>query len=73
MNIATLTRPELIEAFRQTHGIDISKELRVKRIDHTGNPLAPEPTCYKLYFTDKTSGIRRRLAYWPNTIGYQGF
>jgi len=68
----TLTRPELIEAFRQTHGIDISKELRVTRIDHTGNPLAPEATCYKLYFTD-IDGKRRRLAYWPNTAGYQGF
>ena len=67
------TRADLITEFQSKYGMDISKKLRVKIIDHTGNPLAPEATCYKLYFTDKTSGIRRRFAYWPNTVGYQGF
>jgi len=67
-----LTRSELIEAFKHKHGMDITKGLRVTRIDHTGNPLAPEKTCYKLYFTG-IDGKRRRLAYWPNTVGYQGF
>jgi len=67
-----LTRQELIADFQKKYAMDISAGLRVVTVDHSDNPLAPEPTCYKLYFAG-IDGNRRRLAYWPDTVGYQGF
>ena len=66
-----LTRKQVIQEFLDKYGMDISKNLRLKVCDHSDNPLAPEPYCYKVYF-DGFCG-RSRLAYWPNTVGYQGF
>jgi len=65
-----LTKDEVIKQFKDKYGRDISEKLRFKVCDHTNNRLSPEPYCYKLYFTE--FGQRKRLAYWPNTVGYQG-
>ena len=66
-----LTRSEIIEIFSNRYGMDITESLRFKIDDHNGNRLAPERFCYKVYFTQ--FGRRRKLAFWPNTVGYQGF
>jgi len=51
--------------------IDEGTRATFKVVDHTGNPLAPENTCYKLYYTCR--GNRLRFSIWPNTVGFQGF
>jgi hypothetical protein len=41
-----------------------------KVLDYSGNPLAPERTAYRLYYTD-TTGCRRKVTYYPDSVGFQ--
>lgn len=44
--------------------------LRVKEKDYSDNPLAPETVVY--YITFRSFGNLIKLAYYPNTVGFQG-
>lgn len=43
--------------------------VRIRVIDYTGNPLAPEETAYRITFT--SLGTKYRVTYWPKTVGFQ--
>lgn len=47
-----------------------AENVRIKKVDYSGNPLAPESTAYKVYFNQ--FGERRKVTYWPNSVGFQG-
>lgn len=66
-----LTREQVIKSFSCDYGYNIKgiRGVRVKIIDHSGNPLAPERYCYKLSFT--VNEIKQKFAYWPETVGLQ--
>jgi hypothetical protein len=71
---APLNRKDVITSLSKDLGVDLNsmaKSLRVRTDDHLNNPLAPERYCYKVTFT--LWGVKSRLAYWPETIGYQGY
>jgi len=69
------TKQEILDAFSKRYGVDISKHatgrVTVKTIDYSNNPLAPEKTAYKIYFT--LWGNKNRFSFYPNTVGYQAF
>lgn len=65
------TKSEIIEYLKNA-GVFVYGRVKMKVVDHKGNPLAPERFCYKVFFTD-SEGNRTRLAVWPETVGYQGF
>jgi len=68
-----LTRNEVVEKFGVAYGIDPKayENIRVKVVSHENNPMAPEKYCYKLTFT--LWGQKKRFAFWPETVGYQGY
>lgn len=70
-NTKKLTRDQVIELFGRAYGYNIKgiRGVRVKMIDHHGNPLAPERYCYKLSFT--IDGMNQKFAFWPETVGLQ--
>lgn len=43
--------------------------VRVKVLDYTNNPLAPEKVAYSI--TYKEFGVSRKVVYYPNTVGFQ--
>nr|CAK6604221.1 unknown function [Klebsiella phage vB_Kpn_K82P1] len=62
-----LQRTEILKALSERY---ISPEgVRVRVIDYTGNPLAPEKVAYRITFT--SLGQKRKVTYWPNTVGFQ--
>jgi len=65
------TKEEIIK-YMNDHGKQVCGKVKMKIEDHTKNPLAPEPYCYKLYF-DNENGERVKYAVWPETVGYQWF
>lgn len=67
-----LSRKEVIKIFLDKYGMDINNKLRMTVDDHGDNSIAPERYCYKVSWTDKYLG-RRKLALWPNTVGYQSY
>ena len=42
----------------------------VKVLDYSDNSLSPEKVAYRVYYTNY-SGERRKVTYWPNTVGFQ--
>lgn len=65
MNI--LTRKEILEALK---GVSIDAQgVRIKVLDYTNNPLAPEKVAYSI--TYKEFGVSRKVVYYPNTVGFQ--
>lgn len=65
MNV--LTRKEILEALK---GVSIDAQgVRVKVLDYTNNPLAPEKVAYSI--TYKEFGVSRKVVYYPNTVGFQ--
>lgn len=65
MNV--LTRKEILEALK---GVAIDAQCaRVKVLDYTNNPLAPEKVAYSI--TYKEFGVSRKAVYYPNTVGFQ--
>lgn len=42
----------------------------VKEIDYSNNRFAPELVAYRIHYTDY-AGIRRKVTYYPNTVGFQ--
>ena len=42
----------------------------VKALDYSDNSLSPEKVAYRVYYTD-CLGDRRKVTYWPNTVGFQ--
>jgi hypothetical protein len=71
-----LNRTEALEKFIKAYGLDITKfakNIRVKTVEYKegGLQFAPEQYCYKITF--KMHGQSNRLAFWPNTVGYQGY
>ncbi len=66
------TKSEIIE-FLAKNGINASIKPIMKVIDHKGNILAPERYCYKISYYCEIWRERKRLAVWPETVGYQGY
>ena len=69
-----LSKQEALALLSRAYGIDLAKcaySLRLKIEDHTLNPLAPEAYCYKFTFT--LWGTKHKLAFWPHTVGFQGY
>lgn len=66
-----LSKQDIIRQWMERYGIDITKGLRFKVLDHTGNRLAPERYSYYVSFVS-IWGARERYGYWPNTVGFQG-
>lgn len=63
----TLTRKEILEVLK---GVSIDAQgVRVKVLDYTNNPLAPEKVAYSI--TYKEFGVSRKVVYYPNTVGFQ--
>ena len=67
-----MTKNEAIE-YMSERGYPPDKGSRVtyRKVDHAGNPLAPEIACYKVSI--QTCGIRSKFSIWPNTVGFQGY
>lgn len=67
-----MTKQSAIEYMsKHGHKPDGGCKITFKVIDHSANVLAPEKTCYKLYYTCR--GIKVKFALWPNTVGFQQF
>ena len=49
----------------------VLENVTVKTVDYTGNRLAPEKYCYKVFYNNY-AGKRCKLAFYPNTVGVQG-
>lgn len=65
-----LTEEQVTEKANLIFLIDYSKRRYFKVLDYSDNPLAPEKTAYKLHFTDLL-GNRKKVIYYPNTVGFQ--
>ena len=69
-----LNREEVLAKFVEASGLDIrklAKGIRVRTDDHEGNRFAPERYCYKITYT--LFNRKKRVAFWPNTVGSQGY
>lgn len=69
-----MNRNDVIKTFSKAYGMDIAniaKSIRVKVDDHSANSFAPETYCYKISFS--LFGDKKRFAFWPNTVGFQGY
>ena len=66
-----LNKSQILD-FLSNRGITTIKS-RMIVVDHKDNNIAPERYCYKIYFTCALTNSKRRLAIWPNTVGYQCF
>lgn len=42
----------------------------VKEIDYSNNRFAPEMVAYRIHYTE-IGGKRRKVTYYPNTVGFQ--
>lgn len=42
----------------------------IKEIDYSNNRFAPEMVAYRIHYTDY-AGTRRKVTYYPNTVGFQ--
>lgn len=63
-----LQRTEILKALSGNY--ILPEKVRIKVIDYTGNPLAPEDIAYRITFT--SLGQRYKVTYWPKTVGFQG-
>lgn len=62
-----LQRIDILKALSERY---ITPEsVRVRVVDYTGNPLAPEKVAYRITFT--SLGQKHKVTYWPNTVGFQ--
>lgn len=61
-------RTTILEKLKEQY-LDI-QGLRVKEVDYSENPLAPEKTAY--FVTFRSFGKLIKLAYYPSTVGFQG-
>jgi len=66
-----LTKQEVLNKAKELYLIDESKRIILKIMDYKNNPVAPECTAYRLHFTD-VFGTRKKVTYYPNTLGFQG-
>lgn len=69
--LGLMTPTEIIDKIRNDTGRDVSGNLRVRVIDYSENPLAPEKYAYSLSWTCIFSGKREKCIYYPNTYGMQ--
>jgi hypothetical protein len=46
--------------------------IKIKTINYKDGGFAPESEAYIIYYPSYTHG-RRKVAYWPNTIGFQWY
>jgi len=65
------TKAEIIK-YLNDHGIFTPTKTRMRIVDHSGNPLAPEKPCYKIPFKN-TFGSTSRFVVWPETVGFQAY
>ena len=69
--LGLMTPTEIIDKIRNDTGRDVSGNLRVRVIDYSENPLAPEKYAYSLSWACIFSGKRAKCIYYPNTYGMQ--
>jgi len=64
-----MNRNELIEKLQKVATIGPGRII-IKKIDYTGNPLAPQATAWSVCYTD-VSGERRKAVYHGEAFGFQ--
>lgn len=52
------------------HTIMGEGKIIIKEIDYSNNRFAPEMIAYRIFYTEYT-GQRRKVTYYPNTVGFQ--
>lgn len=62
-----LQRTEILKALNERY--ILPEKVRIRVIDYANNPLAPEDKAYRITFT--SLGQKRKVTYWPNTVGFQ--
>lgn len=60
----------LIIAELSKHTIMGEGKIIIKEIDYSNNRFAPEMIAYRIFYTEYT-GQRRKVTYYPNTVGFQ--
>jgi len=70
MGKSKIDRGALTEKIKRDTGIDISKNLRIKIVDCSNNPLVKDSEYYKIYYTDKATNKRCKFAYFES-VGMQ--
>ncbi len=64
-----LNRDQVVKELEKFEINGISKVV-FKVIDYSDNRFAPEKIAYRVFYTDWL-GNRRKVTYYPNTIGFQ--
>lgn len=64
-----LTKEQVLAELRKRTSIGTGRVV-FKVLDYTGNAFAPERTAYRVHYTD-AAGTRRRVTYYPGTVGVQ--
>lgn len=64
-----MTKTEILNELCK-HTIMGEGKVIIKEIDYSNNRLAPEAVAYRIFYTEYT-GQRRKVTYYPNTVGFQ--
>ena len=64
-----LTKEQVVEQLKK-YTIIGKGRIVFKVLDYSDNRLAPEKVAYRLHYTDFT-GKRRKVTYYPTTVGFQ--
>jgi hypothetical protein len=64
-----LTKTEILQELSK-HTLIGEGRVTMKVLDYSDNMLAPEPVAYRLHYSD-ISGNRRKVTYYPKTVGFQ--
>jgi len=64
-----LTKEQVLDELRK-HEIMGDGRVTFKVMDYSNNQLAPENYAYRVQYSDY-SGTRRKVTYYPNTVGFQ--
>ena len=60
----------LIIAELSKHTVMGEGKIIIKEVDYSNNRFAPEMIAYRIFYTEYT-GQRRKVTYYPNTVGFQ--
>lgn len=63
-----LSRNDIVEALY--NNFVCPENIRISKVDYSNNPIAPEETAYRITF--RQFGEKKKVTYWPNTVGFQG-
>ena len=66
-----MEKQAILEALGKVDVIGIGK-ITIKTVSYKDNGFAPESEAYIIYYPGYNN-IRRKVAYWPNTVGFQWY